>query len=423
MILLMLLPASEFLGFVDPMKIAVKGIFDIHALIALIIFASILVSLHKIKIFIKSPFFIPISIFFLFWLYGVLYPWISGNSSLFFSLKSSKEFLTIFSFLAVLLFIDTRKGVELGWKYLVWLGIYYSVLEILGQVIGPVLKANMTYHMRSEEAFFWKIYAPFWPVILISLYKSYYEYAQEISRPFVKLGLSAIGLLLTFFRSYLLAAFVALPTILLICGKGISKTFVRSTLFVFAICFCLIALVFMSFTIGNDFASINKITHKFVFSAVEEITTHTGGSLIGREKVAESRERLLEKQPYFGYGFIDKDSKFGRNARKIITGDNLGFIDMGILDIPIKFGNVGFMIMVMNIILIICVLVKINKQYDNGMFKARCMALAAVSMTYLFVLPVHAPLTYSYGLLPFGISLGLIERERVFLAEERQSSQ
>ncbi len=52
------------------------------------------------------------------------------------------------------------------------------------------------------------------------------------------------------------------------------------------------------------------------------------------------------------------------------------------------------------------------------MFKTRCMALTAVSITYLLVLPVHAPLTYSYGLLPFGISLGLIERERILLLEE-----
>ena len=421
-ILLMLLPASEFFGFVDPMKIAVKGAFDVHALIALIIIAAILVSSHKINNLIKSQFFLPISMFFLFWLYGVLCPWISGDSSLFYSLKASKEFLSIFAFVAVLLFTKTKKDVDLGWKYLVGLGIYYSILEILGQVIGPFLKANMTYHMRGEDVFFWKIYAPFWPVILIALYKPYYEYAQDVSRPFVKLGLSAIGLLLTFFRSYLLAAFVALPSILLICGNGISKTFIRTTLFAFTICFCLVVLAFMSFTIGNDFASINKITDKFVFSAVKEITTNTGGSLRGREKVAESRERLLEKRPYFGYGFIDKDSKFGRSSRRVIIGDNLGFIDMGLLDISIKFGNVGFIIMVLNVLYVIAILVRMNKRYEDKKFKARCMALAAVSMTYLFVLPVHAPFTYSYGLLPLGISLGLIERERIILTEERHPS-
>ena len=74
--------------------------------------------------------------------------------------------------------------------------------------------------------------------------------------------------------------------------------------------------------------------------------------------------------------------------------------------------------MVLNILFIVYVLVKINKRHENEMFKTRCMALTAVSITYLLVLPVHAPLTYSYGLLPFGISLGLIERERILLLEE-----
>ena len=57
LILIMLLPASEFLGFVDPMKFAVEGAFDIHALLSLIIFLTILVSIHKLKLLIKSPFF------------------------------------------------------------------------------------------------------------------------------------------------------------------------------------------------------------------------------------------------------------------------------------------------------------------------------------------------------------------------------
>ncbi len=360
LILIMLLPASEFLGFVDPMKFAVEGAFDIHALLSLIIFLTILVSIHKLKLLIKSPFFLPISIFFLFWLYGVIYPWVSGNSSLFYSLKASKEFLTIFSFVAVLLFINTKKDIELGWKYLIGLGIYYSILEILGQVFGPILKDNMSYQMRREDLFFWKIYAPFWPVILIALYKSYYEYAQGVSKPFIKLGLSAIGLLLTFFRSYLLAAFVSLPIVLLIYGKGISKTFIRTTLFIFAICFCLTIIALMSFTISSDFASINKIAHKFVFSAVEEITTQSGGSLIGRKKVSESRENMLEKKSYIGYGFIDKESNLGKSVRKTIVDGNLGFIDRGTLDIPIKFGNIGFIVMVLNILFIVYVLVKVN---------------------------------------------------------------
>jgi len=422
LVLLMLLPASEFLGFVDPMKIAVRGMFDIHALILLIIIGSVALSIFRIKDFFLAELFRPIFLFFLFWLYGVFNPLLSGNSSLFYSIKSSKEFLTVFSFVAILLFLRTKKDVDFGWKCLIGLGLYYSVLEISGQFIGPLLKEKMSYHMRVEEGFFWKIYAPLWPVILLALFSSYYNSALKLSRPFVKLSVSAVGLLLTFFRSYLLAALVALPVVLFINGQGLVRTFSRATLLFFSICFCLLLIGAVTFSMGGKFASVDRIADKFFVSAVKELATQTGGALKGRENVTVAKRKLLREESIAGYGFIDKDSKFGKKISKIIRGDNLGFIDMGVLDVPIKFGYVGFCLLLLNVIYIIYLLRKMALSSESDEFKVRCMSVAAMIITFILVLPVHAPFTYSYGLLPLGISLGLIEKERILLAEESQAA-
>lgn len=422
LILMMLLPASEFLGFVDPMRIAVKGMFDIHALIVLIIFITIIVSLQKIQILASSNFIIPFIVFIFIWLFGVIYPYISGNSSIYYSLKASKEFMTIFSFFSIVLFFKTQKDIDFGWKCLIFFGIYYSILEITGQFVGPFLKSMMSYHMRREDVFFWKIYAPFWPVIIVALYYFYFEFALQKSKPVFKLGITAFGLLLTFFRSYLLATMVALPLVIIFTGVGFSLALLRTTLLGVFCGTCLIMLVFISFVMGSEALSVGSITDKFLVSAIKEVTTQSGGSLQGREKVTERRRELLSKSPYIGYGFIEKESKFGKQAKRIVDGDNLGFIDMGLLDVPIKFGYIGFAVLMINIIYIFRSLIRMSKASENIIFKVRCLTIAAVLITFILVLPVHAPFTYSYGLLPLGISLGLIEKEWMILSDERQEA-
>lgn len=412
LVLLMLLPASEFLGFVDPMKIAIKGVFDIHALLGLIILTAITVSIFKFNLLLDAKLKVPIFVFFTLWCYGVVYPWQMGHSSLFYSLKASKEFFTIFSFVAVLLFVKTESEIDLAWKYLVGFGVYYSIVEVAGQLTGPGLQEIMSYLMRREDKFLTKIYLPFWPLILIALFYYFYETSQNIEKRYLRMFICFIGLLLTFFRSYFIASLVVVPLLLILTGQGVFKTVQRATASLMVLC---VSLILFSFTFGSGLETLDRVADKYLVSPILEVATHSGGSLLGRERVTESKRKLLMENAAFGYGFIDKESALGRKLLYKVGGHNLGFIDKGTIDVPIKFGYIGFGILLLVVASMIMSLLRMAQSYDNKVFYARCMTMATILVVSIAVLPVHAPFTYSYSLLPFGIALGLIEKQRSML--------
>ncbi|MBV5330244.1 MAG: hypothetical protein JZU65_21880 [Chlorobium sp.] len=419
LVLLLLLPSSQFLGFIDPMQIAVKGLFDIHALIVIVIFISILISINRFKLIFHAKFRVNLLVLIILWCYGVFYPYFMGYSSLFYSLKSSKEFLTIFSSVAILLFINDRKEVDLGWRYIVYLGLYYSVVEIIGQFTGPSLQKILSYVMRREDFLFTKIYLPFWPVILFSLLYSYYALSLKVYKSYSFAFVSFVGLMLTFFRSYLVATFAIVPLFLVLSGQGLMKIAQRinSLIMILTVSVILVAVIF-----AGGLESLEKIYDKFFASAITEITTHTGGALIGREQVVKSREKILFKSSLLGYGFIDKDSYMGNKLKHHVHGENLGFIDRGILDIPIKFGYLGFLLLIVSLVYVIVLLTKMVNKYNDKLFKVRCMSVASILIIGIIVLPVHAPFTYSFFLLPLGIAMGLIEKERSLLDTESMIS-
>lgn len=412
-VLLFLLPASNFLGFINPMDIAEKGLFDIHAFILLVNLLAIIYSAQKFKELKTAIFLLPLLIYFMFWCYGIVLPVVDGNSSYFYSIKASKEFLTMFTYFSVFLFLKTKRDVNLGWIYLIGLGIYYSLLELIGQFAGSSMASFIVYDLRKEGTLFWKIYPPFWPVILVALFINYYKVFMRIAKSYFMVIMSFFGILLTFFRSYLLSIFVVVPLVLVLTSHGLYKITSRILILVATLC---LSILVISFSMGYGLDSFEKISDDFVLSGVRELTSHSGGSLVGRERVSKARTIILNKRPYLGYGFIDKDSQFGIRNRKFILGDNLGFIDKGVLDIPIKFGYSGFLLLMFTVFRIIYSLINMSKTAQDMVFKARCMTVASILMVYVIVLPVHSPFTYSYSLLPLGISLGLIERELYLLS-------
>lgn len=420
LVLLLLLPASEFLGFVDPMRIAVKGVFDLHALFAVILLIAVASSARRyVDILPGAKFKWHMAIFFLFWCYGVLYPWSKGYSSLFYSLKSSKEFMTIFGYFAVLLFLKNRNEVALGWMYLCAFGLYYSFVEILGQFTGPSLSGILSYDMRPEEPIFTKIYVTFWPVILFALLYYFYSISRNVAKPYVRAFITLLGLMLTFFRSYLLATIVSVPLVLVLAGQGLGKSVYRILVLGVILSASFLAV---SFTVGSGFGSVGHFSEKFVGSAITELATHSGGALLARERVAKVRERFLMRNPLTGYGFLDKDSALGRRVPWTIKGDSIGFIDRGILDIPAKFGYAGCGAFLVTVFHMVVRLIFMARKFDDEWFKVRCMTVATILMISIAVLPVHAPLTYSFFLLPLGIALGLIEKERHLLDREERAT-
>ena len=418
-ILLMLLPASQFLGFLDPMTIAIKGVFDIHALILILILIAIFTSISRWPDLRETAFLMPMVIFALLWLYGVLYPVMKGYSSLFYAIKGSKEFLTIFSYFAVFFYLRNEKEVRFGWYVVIGLGIYYSILEMVAQAMGTTLLSNMVYVFR-KELFFWKLYPPFWPVILIAFLHAYYEHTFAVRHAFLRMGVTSVGLLLTFFRSYLLATVVSVPLLLFLSRLGMMRTLGQGFVVAITISFSIVGI---ALTIDKGHDSLGALSENFVFSGIEEFGSQTGGALAGREVFAKDRRAILKQSPYFGFGFIDKDSKFGRVVIKHITGDLLGFIDKGDVDTALKFGYVGRIVLYGTALYLVYLLIRLVRARLTPSISVRALTAATIVIVFLLVQPVHAALTYSFSLLPLGIVLGLLERERLIhlrLSREHQ---
>lgn len=391
------------------MSIAIKGTFDIHALLALILAGSILFSIHRLGDLRRARLFTPMLILAAFWLFGVIYPVLQGYSSLFYSLKASKEFLMIFAYFGVFLFLRTEKDVKWGWSLLLALGFYYALLEIIAQILGLSLLNHLAFAYRKEAFIFWKVYLQFWPVILIALLHSYYESVYGLGGAYLRTAVGFIGLLLTFFRSYLLATVSVIPCMLLLSKQGLDKTFWKS--------FALVgtagaALLTVGITMGNGLDKIEGISDEFVFSGVTELATNSGGALVGREVFARPRRKIIDKSPYLGYGFIDKESKYGLAVKKQVIGETLGFVDKGDVDVEVKFGYLGGALLYGTFIYLVVILLGLARRGLNPQFSVRCLTMASTLVIFLLVQPVHAPLSYSFALLPLCIALGLIEREQ-----------
>lgn len=179
-----------------------------------------------------------------------------------------------------------------------------------------------------------------------------------------------------------------------------------------------VAVAVVATLIGGGVDAMERMFDQFISSGINELQTQKGGALEGREAFAKERRRILDDSPYLGYGFIDKESKAGIAFQRQIKGDMLGFIDKGDLDVALKFGYLGQLVLYGTFLYLSINLIQLARQKLQSMFSVRCLSVATTVIVFLVVQPVHAPLSYSFGLLPFGIAMGLIERERLLCTRQ-----
>lgn len=410
LILLILFIVSQGLGFIAPEHFTVAGLFDVHALVLLIGAIITCVSVARWGELRYSWCFPSLLVFGALWVFAVMLPVSREHSDLFLAIKASKEFLIIFLFIPVFLFVRTEKDIRWGWYFLLFLGGYYSFQEIISQVGGESLISIWNYDFRHEEPFFWKIYPPFWPVILLAFLVYVYEISLAGKKHIGRAFLNGSGLLLTFFRSYLLATVAVIPVMLFLAGQSFSRTFIKT--FAVAVFVCVLVLSIAIGT-GGTFEMVDQLSQKFLVSGVTEFHTDSGGALAGRKLVARERWTVLNSSPMVGFGFIDKNSPFGWRIKHNIRGNLLGMIDMGYLDMALKFGLVGSSVLILAVTgFLISMVMTVRRTTDIGL-KSRALATASMICVYFIVLPVHAPLTNSFGLLPLSLALALVERERL----------
>ncbi|MDY6905433.1 MAG: hypothetical protein SWH61_12185 [Thermodesulfobacteriota bacterium] len=409
-ILFIFLLASQFMGLVNPMAYAFAGFFDIQAMIAVFMALFLLSSGQKLPDIRKGKFFFPMLVFVFYYIYGVLLPIIREHSSLFHAVKASEDFIMIFMYFSVFAFFQSEQDIKRAWGIIIGFGIFYSLFEIIAQFAGAHLLAHFHYHFRADRFFFWKVYLPFFTVILIAFFYVFFSLSFRISNRIIANIILFFGLMLTFYRSYVLATIVSSVFTVLMSKRKLNPMIWGYGLVVGIV---VLSILILTFAAPGRSTTMMQFSDTFFISGIVDFLSHSGHSLEVRDKAAADRKKILNQSPVLGFGFIDKESSFGK---RVLGKNLLGFIDKGDLDLALKFGRLGAATIYLTVLYMIFVMIKITRTTPYTSIMIKASTLSATLLVYLLVIPVHGTLTYSFSLMPFLICLGLLEKEIYLLS-------
>ncbi len=402
-VLALLVLGSHMLGWVDPMAMQVRGAFDLHAAAAVLIVFAIVGGITRLQALRGAHFRAPMLLLTSLWLLGVLGPTLRGETTLWLALNGSKQFMMLLAYFAAVLFLRNERDVRWAWLFLLGVGIYFCVLELLAQVLGLSLLSRLHFDYRRDSLDLWKVYVEFWPLVLIVLLYGTFQYVQGRRAYFILFLVGLAGLLLTFFRSYLMAALVVVPAVVMLARLKTGSA--RLELGVAAgLSIALVAVIAGSAWQGA--------ADQFLLSAIDELRDQSGGALAGRRAHTAMLSVLATERPILGYGFLDRDAAaIQALGLPSFAGSVLGFVDAGWADVLVKFGYVGGVALYALFVWIGVRALRAARTTRRGDKTARALAAAALIGIFCLVQPVHAPLTYSFGLLPLALLLGIVDVE------------
>lgn len=407
-VIAVLIPASDFLGWINPSVILVKGAFDTFAMLMIFIVLALLLSIFRLGEFSKAIFRWPFLILAVLWLYGLVAPVLRGDSGWSLAVNASKEFMMILAYPAMFLFLRTERQLNVAWNALLALGIYYCVLETVAQIGGVGFMNATSYYYRPDDFGLWKLYVQFWPVILIFLLNAVYNSAVRGKLALTSVLLGGIGLFLTFYRSYLLATMVAIPLVAIWARVRLGRTILAGAALGGVV---LTAIGVVSAASGSQGLGIGDVGDDLLFSSFNELLDDTGGSLGGRKLYANELFKLADAHPLIGYGFVKQEAELIQKLHlKTFAGGMLGFVDKGNADVMIKFGYVGAAALYGAFFWIAVIAIRRVKRIEPGIAATRLLVVATLPPIFLMVQPVHAPCTYGFALLPFAIAMAVVDR-------------
>jgi O-antigen ligase len=403
-ILCILLINSYCLGLIDRDNFGIFNLFDINAICLVVYIYYILANFSFKRL--RYSYFAKYFIFLLFfYVYGVFYPFFDGNSSLFYSLKEGKEYIHYLSFFATYLCVRKNSDIDWGWCYIMYLAFYYGVLEI-AFTLGLYKLDIIHYLYRIDPVLgIVKVYQPIFAIVFLALFYFIWEAVILQKRLYFQIIFLFLTALLTAFRSYILGSFIAFAGALLFMFRG--KYLRRFIAVYIAIIFIGIFSISITFS-GSISDRLSDNFDKYIFSGIKELVTQKGGSLEGREAVNKFRWKYYKAHPWSGYGFIDKYSKLGKEIYRREKAE-LSMIDTGYLDILNKFGLIGAIIFFCVFIRISFLLIKIVKKTEDNDIKVQGAALFCFVVVLVASQVTHAGLTFSFGIVPLSIGLGLFD--------------
>jgi hypothetical protein len=400
-VLALLMLGSHMLGWLDPMALQVRGAFDLNAAVMTLIAVAIVAGIARARSLRGALFRTPMLVLVGLWLLGVLGPTLRGETTLWLALNASKEFMMILAYFAAALFLRTERDVRWAWLFMLGAGLYYCVLSLLAQVFGPALLSKLHFDFRQDALNLWKVYVAFWPLVLIAFLFGVFRYAQGQRAQIVLVLLGAAGLLLTFFRSYSLATLVIMPAMLLLARARANSA--RAELGVAIGIFVLVAAVVAG-------SAWHGVADQFLLSGIDELRDQSGGSLAGRRAHTTLLTILAADRPLLGYGFLDRDSgAIQALGLPSFAGSVLGFVDAGWADVLVKFGYGGGIALYAAFVWIAVRALRAARVARRAETAARGLVACALIGIFCIVQPVHAPLTYSFGLLPLALLLGIMD--------------
>lgn len=410
---------SQFFGIVAENDFAELGIFNINSTLLIIYFIAILLSVTRLSEFRKSLFFYPFIAIMLLLAHGIIYPWAQDFSTLFYSIKQSKDFVNYIAFFAIFLYIRSNDDLDKSWRILAFFALYFTFIEVAATISPETVFKYISYFHSLQKKLFYKVYVPVFPVIIImflySLYKSMIE--KKPVNLLIAFILS-VGVILTIFRAYILGLIFVVPGVMFLSGKYVIS--IRSIVLFLALLMVSISIVsYLSVSNDNsiydEFVARYKATiNTFITSGMHEIKTHSGGSLLGRDAASVGLEKLIKLRPMLGWGFIDRDSSVG----KIIISPSygytrasaFGFVDKGYLDVIAKVGIIGALILYGSLIYVFARLIILLRIANNVRLQSEAFAGACIILVFLISQLTHANLSQQFGIIPLAVILGLIDK-------------
>jgi hypothetical protein len=413
LVIAILIPASDFLGWIDPAIISIKGVFDTFAMVMIFIALALLLSIGRWFDIRHAGFRWPFFLMLLLLLYGLFAPVLRGDSTLSLAVNAAKEFMVILAYPAVFLFLRTEREIQLGWKALTILGAYYCVMELLAQLGGVTFMHATSYFYRPDDFGLWKLYVQYWPVILVFLLTAIYSSVLKGRITWISILLGGAGLFLTFYRSYLIATFVAIPLIAMMSRIKLGRIAVAGTTLGVVV---LATLGLVSASSAGEGKGLAAVSDDLVLSSFRELADGSGSSLAGRKRHSSELMKLANAHPLIGYGFVKQEASLIQKLHlATFAGGMLGFVDKGDADVLVKFGYFGGAMLYGSFLWITIAAVVRIRRSTSETESTHLLVVATLAPLFLMVQPVHAPCTYGFALLPMFIAMALVDRESFLL--------
>lgn len=367
-----LLFISSFLGYI-PRIIEING-YDVGLFYSnMLMFFIFLFKINTLK---KYPNYIKVLLLFLFilYLYGIIYPFITGFSTIFQSIIASKEFSSLF--LIHYLFINKKYfNFNFLHKVISFFG-YYFLITLLIFLIFNYVPPQYIKNIGQIEYFY--------PTLLSLFLFIEVALADKIPKKLLAFLLIIVWGIGMFFEGHLAIMLTTFLGCLIVLLRIPIINFLKNA---------------KNFLIGLGILGlilILPITQNYISELFRNPAFQS------REFINKSRIDLIQKEIFQGYGFLDRRAFEFNSQNKYAK--TLSYIDSGYIDLLGKFGIIG------TSIYLSLLLIFVLKQHGG----VQVTSLKLFIIQYFAVSLTWSVFTFSMGIVALAIGIFAI----VIIAEE-----